>query len=78
MQELHATYRTHPARACWGKSDRVLPALQTLFLEGPLPSGPVQEAIEHFIAARQLSARPVFLSHLESKRNMWDWVNSFA
>ena len=60
------------------RATEVLPALQTLFLEGPLPSGPVQEAIEHFIAARQLSARPVSLSRWESKRNMWDWVNPFA
>ena len=60
------------------RASEVLPALQTLFLEGPpLPSGPVQEAIEHFIAARQLSARPVSLSRWESKKNMWEWVNPF-
>jgi hypothetical protein len=40
----------------------VLPALQTLFLEEPLPSGPVQETIEQFIAARQLAGSPVTIS----------------
>jgi hypothetical protein len=40
----------------------VLPALQTLFLEEPLPSGPVQEAIGQFVAARQLSGHPIVVS----------------
>jgi len=33
----------------------VLPALQTLFLEEPLKSGSVQEAIGQFVAARHLA-----------------------
>ena len=37
----------------------VLPALQVLFLEEPLPSGPVQEAIGQFVAARQLASHPI-------------------
>jgi hypothetical protein len=45
----------------------VLPFLQTLFLEEPLPSGPVQETIGQFVAARQLSGHPVAVSHWERK-----------
>jgi hypothetical protein len=37
----------------------VLPMLQTLFLEGLEPSGPVHEAIMSFANARQLSQQPV-------------------
>jgi hypothetical protein len=40
----------------------VLPALESLFFEGLLPSGPVQEAIGRFVAARQLLGRPVAVS----------------
>ena len=40
----------------------VLPALQALFLEEPLPSGPVQEAIGKFVAARQLAGHPIAVS----------------
>ena len=40
----------------------VLPALQTLFLEEPLPSGAIQESIEEFVAARQVSGHPVTIS----------------
>jgi hypothetical protein len=40
----------------------VLPALQALFLEEPLPSGPVLEIIRKFVAARQLAGHPVAVS----------------
>jgi hypothetical protein len=40
----------------------VLPALQTLFLEEKLPSGPIQDAIGQFVAERQL---PITISHWE-------------
>jgi hypothetical protein len=43
----------------------VLPALQTLFLEEPLPLGPVQETIGQFVDARQLANHPVAVSHWE-------------
>jgi hypothetical protein len=43
----------------------VLPALQTLFLEEPLPFGPVWNAIEQFVAARQLSSHPIVVSPWE-------------
>jgi hypothetical protein len=41
----------------------VLPALQNLFFTGPMPSGPVKEAIRKFIAARQLSGFPITVFH---------------
>jgi hypothetical protein len=42
----------------------VLPALQTLSLPGPQPSGRVNKAIRKFTAARQLSGRPVAIHYL--------------
>jgi len=45
----------------------VLPALQNLFLTGPQPSGPVKEAIQKFIAARQLFGYPVTVHHRDNK-----------
>ena len=45
----------------------VLPALQNLFT-GPMPSGPVKEAIGKFIAARQLSGCPVTVHHLDNEK----------
>ena len=41
----------------------VLPALENIFLEGFQSSRPVQEAIGQFVAARQLSGRPVATFH---------------
>jgi hypothetical protein len=40
----------------------VLPALQTLFLEGLNLSGPIREAIRSFVSRRQFSGRPVAVS----------------
>ena len=40
----------------------VLPALESLLLEGLQPSGPVQEAIGKFASARQLQGHPVVVS----------------
>ena len=40
----------------------VLPALQTLFLTNLSLSGPVQDAIDQFVAARQLAGHPVAVS----------------
>jgi hypothetical protein len=39
-----------------------LPTLENIFLEGFQPSGPVQEGIEKFVAARQLTSRPIAVS----------------
>ena len=41
----------------------VLPALECLFLEDFRSSGPVQEAIKQFVAARRFLGRPVAVSH---------------
>jgi hypothetical protein len=50
----------------------VLPALQSIFLEETLLSGPIQEAIGQFISARQLAGNPVAISRWERKRvDMW-------
>ena len=43
----------------------VLPTLQNIFLEGLQPSGPNQEGIVKFVAARQLSGHPITVS-------LWD------
>jgi hypothetical protein len=41
----------------------ILPALQNLFFRAPWPSNSVREIIKGFIAARQLSGRPVMLHY---------------
>ena len=46
-----------------GRLMDVFPALESLFLEGFQSSGPVQETIGQFVAARQLSGHPVTVSH---------------
>jgi hypothetical protein len=45
----------------------VLPALQGLFFEEPLPSGSVQETIGQFVAARQLAGHSIAVSSWERK-----------
>jgi hypothetical protein len=45
------------------RTAEVLPTLQNIFLEELQPSGPVQEGIEKFVAARQLSGSPITVSH---------------
>ena len=46
-----------------GRVTEVLPALQTLHFEETPPSGPVQESIGKWVAARQLAGCPVTVSH---------------
>ncbi len=46
-----------------GRTAEVLPTLENIFLEGLQPSGPLQEGIEKFVAARQLTSHPVAVSH---------------
>ena len=48
-----------------------LPALQSLFLEEPLPSTSVQEAIGQFAVARQLSSQPTTVFRWERKKGEW-------
>jgi hypothetical protein len=50
----------------------LLPALETLFLEEPppwVPSGPIKEAIEQFVSARQLAGHPIAVSRWEERIN---------
>ena len=51
-----------------GRTTEVLPALQIIFLERLESSGPVQEGIEKFVAARQVTSRPIAVS---------SWANSY-
>jgi hypothetical protein len=52
----------------------ILPALQRLFLEEVNPAGPVQEAIEKFVAARQLSGHPIVVSPYSPwDEEQYDW-----
>jgi hypothetical protein len=46
-----------------GEVIEVLPILQNLFIEGLQLSRPIQEGIEQFVAAQQLSGHPVNVSH---------------
>jgi hypothetical protein len=48
----------------------VLPALQNIFLEGLQPSGPVQEDLGKFVAARQLSGHPIAVSPWERESGL--------
>ncbi len=47
------------------RTTEVLPALQVLSYDGFQGSGPIQEALQEFIAARQLSGHPVIIHRLE-------------
>jgi hypothetical protein len=45
----------------------MLPSLENIFLEELEPSGPIQEGIGKFVAARQLSGRPITVSLWEAE-----------
>jgi hypothetical protein len=49
----------------------VLPALRSLYLEEPLLSGAVQEAIGQFVVARQLSGQRIAVSRWEREKDEW-------
>ena len=59
------------ARAVQGlvgeRATEVLPALQTLFVQNLSKEGRFQEAIGSFVAARQVSGRPIAVSHWDGK-----------
>ena len=57
------------------RETEVLPALQFLFSEGPQPSDLVKEAIGKFVAARQLSGRPVSVHHRTNEQPTWQQVH---
>jgi len=48
-----------------GRTMEVLPALRNLSLEGLQPAGPVQKAIQFFIASRQVSGHPIVIQNWE-------------
>ena len=48
------------------KTMEVFPTLQNIFLKGLQPSGLVQEAIRHFVASRQVTSRPITVSHWDA------------
>jgi hypothetical protein len=48
-----------------GRTTEVLPTLQNIFLEELEPSGPIQEGIGQFVAARQVTNHPVTVSRWE-------------
>ena len=54
-----------------GRTMEVLPALQNLFLEEPRPSGPVEEAVGRFVAARHLSGHSIVVSAWDRKMDEW-------
>jgi len=52
-----------------------LPALQNLFLQGPQPSEPAKKMIGKFVAARQLSVRPVAVHYREWPNQTWQQMH---
>ncbi|KAF8495646.1 hypothetical protein F5888DRAFT_1890368 [Russula emetica] len=58
-----------------GSMTEVLSALQNLFLEELHPSGPIQEAIWKFVAARWLSNQAIAISHWERE---YEWRGEFT
>ncbi|KAI0273170.1 hypothetical protein BGY98DRAFT_125274 [Russula aff. rugulosa BPL654] len=56
-----------------GRITEVLPSLQNIFVEKLGPSGPFQEKIGQFIAARQLSNHPIAISDWD-KNSGYPWT----
>jgi hypothetical protein len=52
-------------------TEEVLPALQNIFLEELRLSEPLQEAIGHFVAARELSGHTVTFHHWKGLPDWW-------
>jgi hypothetical protein len=55
------------------RTTEVLPTLENIFLEGLQPSGPLQEGIEKFIAARQLTSHPVAVSRWDRNPELFEY-----
>jgi hypothetical protein len=68
---LSETFASRIAPALQELAGEVLPSLQNLFLEDLHSSGRVREAIEKFVAARQLSGHPIAVSHWDRKQDGW-------
>ena len=60
------------------RTTEVLPTLENLFLAGLQPSGPLQEGIEKFVAARQLISHSVAVSRWDRnlEHDIWYWYSS--
>ena len=56
------------------RATKVSPTLQNVFLDGPQPLGPIQDALADFITEQQLSSHPVAV-HIKEKGN---WVGYMA
>jgi hypothetical protein len=58
-----------------GRVTEVLPSLKNIFVEGYEPSGPVQENIGQFVAARRHSDHPIaMISHWNKDSYMIKWI----
>jgi len=58
-----------------GRITEALPSLQNIFVQGLKPSGPFQENIGQFVAARQLSDHPIAISGWDKDSHMhMEWV----
>jgi hypothetical protein len=62
ISEKFASHISPALKSLIGGMTIVLPTLQNIFLEGFRPSGPVQEGIVQFVAARKLSGQPKSIS----------------
>jgi hypothetical protein len=62
IRRVFATYRAWPARVRWGHNNGSVTHLQSIFLEEPQPSGPIQEGVRHFVATRQATSYPIAVS----------------
>ena len=55
-----------------------LPTLENIFIEGLQQSGPVQEGIEKFLTARQLTGRPITVSSWDRNTEWFEYPYYFA
>jgi hypothetical protein len=51
------------------RTTEVLPALQSIFLQGLRRSGPIQEGIQQFVAARQVTSHPITVSPWDRRQD---------
>ena len=58
-----------------GRTTEVLPCLEDILLEGFQPSGPLQEGIEKFVAARQLTGHLVNINVSPESDVCWEYTD---
>ena len=56
-----------------GRTIEVLPALQNVFIEGLQPSGPVEEGVGKFVAARQVASHPIAASRWDRDQSRMEY-----